>query len=137
MQDGLITNISTEQVFLLLPKFYPTMSSPFLFSFSKDTPVSATGYAVGDDRWYSGEWVGHFAEVLAFGRKLPIGERQKIEGYLAHKWGLNGKLPSNHPYKLGHPLSTGSPSFITDTPFSDGKAIDADRRTCRDINRWK
>ena len=67
---------------------------------------------------------GFVAEMITTTSKLPIMERQKIEGYLAHKWGLNGKLPSNHPYKLGHPLSTGSPSFITDTPFSDGKAID-------------
>ena len=51
-------------------------------------------------------------------------DRQKIEGYLAHKWGLTGYLPNDHPYKLGHPLSTGSPSFIADTPFGDGKAID-------------
>ena len=27
-------------------------------------------------------------------------ENQKIEGYLAHKWGLQSKLPSNHPHKL-------------------------------------
>jgi hypothetical protein len=108
----------------LTAQVLPTMSSPFLFSFSKDTAVSATGYAIGDDRWYSREWVGHFAEVLAFGSKLPDATRQKIEGYLAHKWGLSGNLPSNHPYKLAHPLSTGSPAFITDTPFGDGKAID-------------
>ena len=38
--------------------------------------------------------------------------------------GAERKLPSNHPYKLGHPLSTGSPSFITDTPFGDGNTID-------------
>jgi hypothetical protein len=27
----------------------------------------------------------------------------KIEGYLAHKWGLTGDLPSNHPYKTTAP----------------------------------
>jgi len=48
----------------------------------------------------------------------------KIEGYLAHKWGLTGYLPNDHPYKLAHHLSTGTPSFTTDTPFGDGKAID-------------
>jgi len=26
-------------------------------------------------------------------------ERQQLEGYLAHKWGLAGNLPSDHPYK--------------------------------------
>jgi hypothetical protein len=29
--------------------------------------------------------------------------RQKIEGYLAHKWGLTANLPSDHPYKLVGP----------------------------------
>ncbi len=29
--------------------------------------------------------------------------RQKIEGYLAHKWGLTGELPAAHPYKTTHP----------------------------------
>lgn len=26
-------------------------------------------------------------------------DRQRLEGYLAHKWGLTANLPSNHPYK--------------------------------------
>jgi hypothetical protein len=30
-------------------------------------------------------------------------ERQKVEGYLAHKWGLEGNLPSSHPYKSSAP----------------------------------
>ena len=30
-------------------------------------------------------------------------ERQKIEGYLAHKWGLQGLLPAGHPYKAAPP----------------------------------
>ena len=69
-------------------------------------------------------WIGGVGEIIGLSATSPTSDRQKIEAYLAHKWGLNGKLPSNHPYKLGHPLSTGSPSFITDTPFGDGKAID-------------
>lgn len=34
-----------------------------------------------------------------------ISELEKAEGYLAHKWGLTGSLPSNHPYKTTHPTS--------------------------------
>jgi len=26
-------------------------------------------------------------------------DRQKLEGYLARKWGLTDKLPNGHPYK--------------------------------------
>jgi hypothetical protein len=29
--------------------------------------------------------------------------RQKVEGYLAHKWGLANKLPSSHSYKTNRP----------------------------------
>jgi len=29
--------------------------------------------------------------------------RQKMEGYLAHKWGTTDKLPSSHPYKFVTP----------------------------------
>jgi hypothetical protein len=29
--------------------------------------------------------------------------RQKIEGYLAHKWGLQANLPVDHPYKSSAP----------------------------------
>jgi hypothetical protein len=30
-------------------------------------------------------------------------DRQLMEGYLAHKWGLTGSLPTGHPYKLNAP----------------------------------
>ena len=80
---------------------------------------------MGQDRGInSREFRGHFAEIIAFNSKLPDATRQKVEGYLAHKWGLVGNLPSNHPYKTAHPLSSESPTFIVDTPFGDGKAID-------------
>lgn len=32
-----------------------------------------------------------------------ITERQKIEGYLAHKWGIASDLPAGHPYKSSAP----------------------------------
>jgi gliding motility-associated-like protein len=34
-----------------------------------------------------------------------ISDVQKAEGYLAHKWGLESSLPSNHPYKSSAPLT--------------------------------
>jgi hypothetical protein len=35
---------------------------------------------------------------------LPTADtRQKIEGYLAHKWGLTASLPADHPYKSAAP----------------------------------
>lgn len=34
-----------------------------------------------------------------------ISEVQKAEGYLAHKWGLEGNLPDGHPYKNSAPTN--------------------------------
>ena len=83
-----------------------TMSSPFLISFSKNSAVSITGYQIGADRTNGGrEWKGHFGEVIAFGTKLPDSARQKVESYLAHKWGLTSNLPTNHPYRNTEALS--------------------------------
>ena len=73
----------------------------------------------------SRQWRGKLGELIIFNSAKSDADIEKIEGYLAHKWGLTGALASSHPYKLGHPESvSGSPSYITDTPFGSGKAID-------------
>ena len=46
---------------------------------------------------------GDIAEVLFFTTMPSSYDVLKIEGYLAHKWGLTGNLPSGHPYKDSAP----------------------------------
>ena len=46
------------------------------------------------------------AEVIAFENKLDDLGRQKLEGYLARKWGLVDKLDPNHPYRSEPPVIT-------------------------------
>ena len=48
---------------------------------------------------------GEIAELLVFDSVLPTSDRQKIEGYLAHKWGLTNSIPDVHPYKTSSPDS--------------------------------
>jgi hypothetical protein len=43
------------------------------------------------------------AEYLVFASALTDAEHQKVEGYLANKYGLTANLPSDHPYKNGAP----------------------------------
>lgn len=67
----------------------------------------STGAGLDDDL-YVGNTDGNnsniiFGEILIYQRDLSTSERQKIEGYLAHKWGLDGDLPSGHPYKTNPP----------------------------------
>lgn len=44
-----------------------------------------------------------YAEVLVFDKRLSLTEMQKLEGYLAHRWGLAANLPAGHPYKAAPP----------------------------------
>ena len=58
------------------------------------------------------------AEFIAFNRVLSKGERQAIEGYLAHKWGLTARLPIGHgnqamPSGIGDGLA---PEFSVTNP---------------------
>jgi len=57
---------------------------------------------LGNDQ-YGSSLIGNIAEVIFCDEKNTDSDRQKIEGYLAHKWGLQASLPNNHPYKSSAP----------------------------------
>jgi len=68
---------------------------------------TANGYILGA-RKFSGTTLSTFLngtinEILVFNSVLTTSERQKVEGYLAWKWGLTGSLPAGHPYKTVQP----------------------------------
>ena len=48
---------------------------------------------------------GLVAEIVMLGEATSTDTRQRIEGYLAHKWGLTANLPSGHSYKTLPPLA--------------------------------
>ena len=48
-------------------------------------------------------------EIIAFSSVLSNNDADKVEGYLAHKWGLSDSLSSSHP--LRH-LSIGEIDFF-------------------------
>ena len=81
----------------------PTAEDPFIASISTATTLnSIDGVCIGNDRNNAGPnrgWRGIICEVIAFNTKLSDENRQKVEGYLAHKWGLVSDLPPSHPYK--------------------------------------
>ena len=61
-----------------------------------------------NDRNIAGRsWHGKLAELLIYNEALSDNEIEKVEGYLAHKWGLEADLPGNHPYKAGPLVSIG------------------------------
>jgi hypothetical protein len=57
---------------------------------------------------------------LVFLPDADLETREKVEGYLAHKWGLENNLPTAHPYKAFPPVFSGAVANL------DGTATDAD-----------
>ncbi|MDG1138462.1 MAG: hypothetical protein P8N49_02955 [Opitutales bacterium] len=93
------------------------LSSPFALSTISDFMVlrievndDAVGpysnYRIGTTNegsaWCTSTDIG---EVLAFENTLSAENRAKVEGYLAHKWGLAGSLPNDHSFSVSAPLS--------------------------------
>jgi hypothetical protein len=43
------------------------------------------------------------SEVVLTHSTISTADRQRLEGYLAHKWGLTANLPADHPFKSAPP----------------------------------
>lgn len=102
-----------------------TVPTPTLITHQLDTAVGRalffngtnvanlanTATLTSNNGWQIGSWGGAvyfsgvFGEVIATRYALPTADRQRIEGYLAWKWGLVASLPANHPYKLLPPTA--------------------------------
>jgi hypothetical protein len=80
-----------------------------LFSGNLGTIQNGTAQlAVGSNAGTSGTLnsaplTGAIGEIIVTASVLSTLDRQKTEGYLAHKWGLTANLPADHPYKTNPP----------------------------------
>jgi len=54
------------------------------------------------DGFYYSKIVTNLGEMVVL-NQADDATRQKVEGYLAHKWGLDANLPGGHPYKTTPP----------------------------------
>ena len=52
----------------------------------------------------AGNAAADFAEFILFSTALADCDRQRVEGYLAWKWGLRSKLPASHPFVNTPPI---------------------------------
>lgn len=69
-------------------------------------------------------WDGYMAEFVAVPSGVTEDTRQKMEGYLAWKWGLTENLPSDHPYKSFPPLyESWSPADIETVAWYDAADV--------------
>ena len=65
-------------------------------SFANET---YTGYMSTSGAFFT----GNLCEAVYYNNDIGTGGIQQVEGYLAWKWGLQGSLPGNHPFKRWPP----------------------------------
>jgi hypothetical protein len=67
--------------------------------FSTAPKIGFSDTGGGGDRFL----MGKVAEILIFNAVLSQSDREKVEGYLAHRWGIESVLDAGHPYKSSAP----------------------------------
>lgn len=103
----------TGQVPLLISQVYRTTASPRHLLWINGNGLSATDSSQTINTSSVGTFnVGRYgpgttgyasmsiAELIVRNDTTSDSDRQRIEGYLAHKWGLTSGLPASHPYRI-------------------------------------
>lgn len=121
------TQLKTDRAAVTLTETHPGVGVPYLYgavfdgtnlliSLNGSTQTTgSTGTFTIDNLLLNGRWGSVGPAPFAFGRRrygemvvvsngLSTSDRQKVEGYLAWKWGLQRDLPREHPYRSGPPL---------------------------------
>jgi hypothetical protein len=107
----------------------PTISSPFIVrNVSVTSTATHSTTTIGNDSGTTSVrgWRGKIYEVVTLAAEPSTEDRQKLEGYLAWKWGLTYALPADHPYKWDTRLFGGEDLSGFDT---DAKAYIASVET--------
>jgi hypothetical protein len=78
------------------------INTRFIVSVNTINPNPTTSMCVGALEGDSHTAAMEMSEVIVC-TSNTTGDRQLIEGYLAHKWGLTSQLPVSHPYKSTSP----------------------------------
>ncbi|MFN8020479.1 MAG: prepilin-type N-terminal cleavage/methylation domain-containing protein [Acidimicrobiales bacterium] len=93
----------------------PTMHVAMSSSVSRNLWIDGTGSGgagplplstwsnAGIGRDSSGSYRGLVGEIVIVTKALSTSDRQKLEGYLAWKWGTASTLPASHPYRSTPP----------------------------------
>lgn len=79
----------------------PMAASIFKF---KSTAARTQPFSLGFNSLITDrDWQGFYSEWIFTDGSEDLATEQKLDGYLAHKWGLSTRLPANHPHKAAAP----------------------------------
>jgi len=83
---------------------FTSIADPFIAAYNT-TVTSMTSVSMGNYDAASGGGCATQYETIALADIPSQADREKLEGYLAHKWGLSASLPAAHPYKTFRPTA--------------------------------
>ena len=82
---------------------------------ARETALQTAGHTITTDsrRFWSGAtsttsgnpYLGQTAEIIVHADALSDADRQRLEGYLAHKYSKTTDLPADHPYRTAPPVA--------------------------------
>ena len=72
---------------------------------ANDLTTPTGGFNIGGGHSGSNPMDGKYCELVVITGAMTEANRQKVEGYLAWKWGLQANLPSTHPYVQFAPVA--------------------------------
>ena len=101
-------------------------NTPTMISIRTVGGVRASSFS--KDRTNEIYWKGDLAEMIVYNEELPTSILRKVEGYLAHKWGLDSILAGTHPYRYKSP--TRAKNVSSTKIFWGGSRKAALVRTC-------
>jgi hypothetical protein len=79
-----------------------TNTSAYIFNTTGSATISQ--FSADRSNYYrNASTIGSTCEIIALSAVLSNTDREKLEGYLAHKWGFASSLPTAHPYKSAPP----------------------------------
>jgi hypothetical protein len=118
--------------------FYLDGVSKDSVSITPDTTTTSASFSLGD--LSNQNLTIKINEVILFTEEISESDRQKIEGYLAHKWGLEDKLPYDHPYRydgrvFGYPKLF-TPSELTTSLWLDAYDEDTITESSGSVSAW-
>jgi hypothetical protein len=67
--------------------------------------LATQGMRIGSVLLNPFSWRGPIGEVVQVSGDLTVLNRQRVEGYLAHKWEMATNLPANHPFRFTPPTA--------------------------------
>jgi hypothetical protein len=102
-----LTSVTLTNGFIGTFQFNTTTSIAYLNGTSNIAGSAGTGSTsnirIGNSTSSNEPWNGHICEAIMYTVASTLPQIQRVEGYLAHKWGLVARLPSTHPYRKFRP----------------------------------